>query len=419
MKIDQEARMTIKHLAAKRLSNREIARLLGVAESSVRYHRNRLASGATDGRSEQRQLAEAWSEAIAHFIEAIGADGPVNLAALHDYLVREHGYQGSLRSVQRYYRKHFPRPKRRARRRVETPPGAQAQVDWDEYSNLLVGGRRVCGYRFHMVLSHSRRGATVWSPRKDTVAWLSVHNAAFRRLGGIPATVRVDNVRTAVARGAGSWGVLTPSYRRYSREVRFHVDACQPRSPEQKGKVERDIWTHQRDDDVRGRHWESWDHLQEHAEQQDERLAARRTCPATGTPVLAAWQAELPHLAPLPILPEPFDLVGTRRVGRDCTVAFEGRHYSVPFGLLGRSVEVRGCARVVQVVHDGGVVAEHPRHTREQVLIDPAHYDGEPQGDVLPPTPLGKMGKRLEEIAQMPLEQRPVDLYAALAEVAR
>jgi hypothetical protein len=38
---------------------------------------------------------------------------------------------------------------------------------------------------------------------------------------------------------------------------------------------------------------------------------------------------------------------------------------------------------------------------------------------VLPPTPLGRMGRRLQEIALMPPEQRPLDIYAALAEVAR
>jgi hypothetical protein len=35
------------------------------------------------------------------------------------------------------------------------------------------------------------------------------------------------------------------------------------------------------------------------------------------------------------------------------------------------------------------------------------------------PVPLGKMGQRLQEIIQQPVEQRPLDLYAALAEVAR
>ena len=35
------------------------------------------------------------------------------------------------------------------------------------------------------------------------------------------------------------------------------------------------------------------------------------------------------------------------------------------------------------------------------------------------PVPLGKMGQRLQEILAQPVEQRPLDLYAALAGVAR
>ena len=37
----------------------------------------------------------------------------------------------------------------------------------------------------------------------------------------------------------------------------------------------------------------------------------------------------------------------------------------------------------------------------------------------LAPPPLGRMGRRLQEIAPLPVEARPLDLYAALAEVAR
>jgi transposase len=421
MKVDQEGRMTIKHLTEdKKYSCREVARLLGVNESTVRYHLRRQAAGIVDGRSNQRQLAEDWHEAISHYLaSADGDDAPINLAGLHDYLVCEHGYPGSLRSVQRYYNKHFPKPRRRARRRVETPPGAQAQVDWDEYSRLVIGGQVVKGYRFHMKLSFSRKAATVWSPRKDALSWIWVHNEAFRRLGGIPASVRVDNTKTAVSRGAGPWGEIAPAYRRYARAMRFHVDACLPRSPEHKGKVERNILDHQQTSDVRLRDWNGWDKLQIHSDAIDDQLAQKRICPATGTTVAEAWLEELPFLGEIPPLPEPFDLVVTRRVGRDCTVGFEGRRYSVPFELLGRQVEVRGCARMVQVVHDGAVVAEHPRGSRERILITPAHYQGEATADVLPPMPLGRMGKKLQQIAEMSPAQRPLDLYAALAEVAR
>jgi hypothetical protein len=38
---------------------------------------------------------------------------------------------------------------------------------------------------------------------------------------------------------------------------------------------------------------------------------------------------------------------------------------------------------------------------------------------VLPPTPLGRFGRRLAELAALAPERRPLDLYAALAEAAR
>lgn len=132
-----------------------------------------------------------------------------------------------------------------------------------------------------------------------------------------------------------------------------------------------------------------------------------------------AWQDERRVLAPLPILPAPFDDVATRRVGRDGLVAFEGRQYSVPFAFLGRQVEVRGGAGTVQVLADQQVIAQHPRHTERRLLIDPDHYEGPGTATVHAPTPLGRMGRRLQELASMPVQQRPLDLYAALAEVAR
>ena len=98
---------------------------------------------------------------------------------------------------------------------------------------------------------------------------------------------------------------------------------------------------------------------------------------------------------------------------------FEGRQYAVPFVHAGTTVEVRGCAQVVQILHDGRVVRVYPRGTAERILIDPDCYEGEATDRVVPPPPLGRMGKKLQEILDTPVEKRPVDLYAALMEVAR
>ena len=65
-KLDAEARMTIKTLAERGHTNRAIARLLGVHENAVRYHRCRQTTGAIDGRSRQKHLVEAHAAAITH-----------------------------------------------------------------------------------------------------------------------------------------------------------------------------------------------------------------------------------------------------------------------------------------------------------------------------------------------------------------
>lgn len=233
--------MTIKALAERGHTNRSIARLLGVHENAVRYHRRRQVTGAVDGRSRQKHLAEAHATAITHWLEHVDGGGPLNLAALHDWLMREHGYAGSLRSSQRYFRAHYPRPRIRARRRVETPPGAQAQADWGEYPDVRISGRAMKLSVFALKLSWSRYAAFIWSPRQDQLAWHRVHNEAFRRFAGIPAVVRIDNLKTGMSRGAGPWGEINRHYRAYARGVGFHIEACLPAAPQAKGKVERVI----------------------------------------------------------------------------------------------------------------------------------------------------------------------------------
>ena len=411
--------MTIKTLAQKGCSKAEIARLLQMPEANVRYHLKRLADGAVDRRCLRSRKAAVLSEAIDHWM-SLQQEQPLNVAALHAWLISEHDYAGSLRSVQRYVGEAYARPPRRARRRIETPPGAQAQVDWAIFPRMIVAGTRIDLNAFHLTLSHSRYPAIIWSARRDQLSWLSCHNAALRRIGGVPAVLRIDNDTAAVAHGAGPWGVLTEAYRRYATTVRFHVDLCQPRQPQAKGKVERRIRAHRSGgiDPCR----EAWRDIAELQSWTDQALRAdvlRRRCPATGSSVMEAYERERPLLAPLPLLPEPFDTITTRRVADDCLVSFEGRQYSVPFAFVGKSVEARGCAGRVQIVHENAIVAQHERHTAHRLVIDPAHYDGPSTGEVAAPPPLGRMGRRLQEIASLPVDHRPLDLYAALAEVAR
>jgi hypothetical protein len=285
---------------------------------------------------------------------------------------------------------------------------------------VVIGGEVKNLIAFKMVLSHSRKDAIVWSESKDMLSWLGCHSEAFRRLGGVPATVRIDNEKTAIVRGAGTWGLINKSYRRYAMTLRFHVDACPPRQPQCKGKIERRVRDQRFAIDPRRYPWSSLEDLQQWTDAQLTARSNQLVCPATGLTVAESWAAERPKLTPLPeVLPEPFDDVGVRMVGIDCLVAFEGRQYSVPFAHIGERVEVRGCARTVQILKDCRMLAVHQRHTPARLVMDPAHYDGTSTPRVVAPPPLGRMGAKIMELATASVAHRSIEYYAALAEVAR
>src|SRR5262245_178741 len=422
-----EAIVALRVLKEQGQSNRQIARTLQVSEAAIRYHLRR--QGRPDGRKGKPRKADPFAGAIDDFLARTGgrpegrpdadAERPGNVLALFEWLQHEHGYQGSYKSVLRFVRARYARPRLRPFRRVETPPGAQAQVDWATFPAVLLGGVAQPLHALVMVLSHSRKEALVWSHSMDQLAWQHAHNLALQRLGGVPAVLRIDNLKTGVGTGAGPWGQVNDAYRAYARQMGFHVDACLPRCPEDKGKVESKVGALKGRLRLDGRPFESLQALQAWTDQQLDEWAHRRLCPATGRTVDESWLDERRLLRPLPALPLAFDVAVTRPVHKDCTVCFEGRQYSVPFVLSGLSVEVRGCAEVVQVWHQGQVVARHPRHSRQRLLLDPSHYDGPGDERVLSPVPLGRMGQKLQEIVEMPVEKRPVDLYAALAEVSR
>lgn len=183
--------------------------------------------------------------------------------------------------MQRYWKRTFPAPAIRARRRVETSAGAQAQVDWAEFPGAVLGDEVVDLVALIVTLSWSRKRAVVWARSKDMLSWQACQIGCFQRLGGVPAVLRIDNVKTAIARGAGAWGVINKTYRCFATQLKFHVDACQPRHPQGKGKVERGVRDLRETVDPRREAFDSLEHLQAVTDARSEERAGRLRCPVT------------------------------------------------------------------------------------------------------------------------------------------
>jgi hypothetical protein len=177
--------------------------------------------------------------------------------------------------------------------------------------------------------------------------------------------------------------------------------------------------------------WVSWEALQAGLDQRAWALMDRLTCPVTGTSVREAFEAERMVLQPLPTMAEPFDVVVSRKASRDCLVSFEGRRYSVPFLWVGQQVEVLGTLKHVVIQAGGQEVARHPRGSRELLVLDPDHYEGESTDQVIRPTPLGHRARlqmaglsgpsrsALYLLPDPDRVARPLDAYVQLVEALR
>jgi transposase len=438
VKLSKEQVMVANGMKERGTSVRGLAKQLGVSEGALRYRLKRRGEGEPDGRARQATALDGYEHVVRAIQERLG-DGrlsgegrPCQARQIYDVLVRDHGYRSSYQAVVRHLGRRYGTPKERALRRVETPPGVQAQHDWFEVRRVPIGRKRHRLQALVGALSHSRARFCWVSRDQSQLAWHTGHMGLFERYGGVPLWVRIDNLKTGVASGAGPNAVLNRSYEIFARTCGFEIDPCRARKGSDKGKAERSVRTFRGSfGEIFRRGAGSMEELQVLLDGEADRLLDRLECPVTGTSVREAWEAERGLLQPLPSMSEPFDVVVTRKVQRDCLVSFEGRRYSVPFAWVGRQVDIWGTLNHVVIRAEGEEIARHGRHTRQRLLLDPLHYEGESTDRVERPTPLGRRARLQIAGLSSPSRQalldapgreqvaRPLDAYVQLVEALR
>ena len=120
-----------------------------------------------------------------------------NAMGIWQDLVDKHGFTSSYQSVQRFVLKLRGAVSPEARVIIETKPGEEAQVDYG--TGPLVRDPNSAKYRrtrlFVMTLGFSRKCVRLLTFRSSARVWAELHEKAFRRLGGSPRVVVLDNLR--------------------------------------------------------------------------------------------------------------------------------------------------------------------------------------------------------------------------------
>ena len=292
-----------------------------------------------------------------------------NAMGIWQDLVTDHGFTHGYQSVRRFlYRLHgsaIPD----ARAVIVTPAGEEAQVDYG--SGPMVRESSTGKYRrtrlFVLTLGYSRKSVRLLTFRSSTQVWAELHERAFRRLGGVPRVIVLDNLREGVEKADFYDPILNPHY----RDVLTHYGAvalpCRVNDPNRKGKVESGVG-HSKKTPLKGKHFESLEQAQTYLDQWEERWADTRIHGTTKRQVAAMFAEEKPALLPLPLEPFRYYQYGTRVVHLDGCVEVEAAYYGLPPGWIGRQVNVRWNQLFVRILdpNTGQLLREHLRQKRGQ-----------------------------------------------------
>ncbi len=297
-----------------------------------------------------------------------------NAMAIWQDLVTDHGFASSYEAVKRFVRKLRGVRSPVAVGIIQTDPGEEAQVDYG--TGPMVRDPKTGKYRrtrlFVMTLGYSRKSVRLLSFKSSSLIWAQLHETAFRRLGGSPRLMILDNLREGVIDPEYYDPTLNPLFRDVLAHYGVVALPCRVRDPDRKGKVESGVG-HAQKTPLKGQRFESLEEAQAYLDRWEARWADTRIHGTTKRQVGAMFAEEKPSLKRLPIEPFRYYKYGQRVVHLDGCVEVEAAYYGLPPGWIGRTVKVQWDTLHVRILDPNTyqLLREHVRQKRGGYRVRP------------------------------------------------
>jgi transposase len=346
-------------------SLRRIAKDLGLARDTVqsvvrRWEAKRAGPGTSDSLpvpNRRPSQVDPFNDTIQQLLQRYP---DITIARVFEEL-RARGFRGGLTIVRERVLELRPQPLREPVVRFETPPGAQAQMDYSTYDiDVTAEGRRRV-HLFSYVLGYSRRQYLRFVEAQDLPTTLREHIHAFTHLGGVAATCLYDNMKVVVLRHTDEGPLYNPKFLAFATHYGFTPQACRVRRSQTKGKVERPFY-YAETNLLNGRTFRSLEHLNEVTVWWLAHVADVRIHRETKQRPVDRHAEERSHLIVLPATPYDVAVVEYRVVNVEGFVAYQQNFYSVPWRHIGQALPVR--VTETELIVYGPKIEEVARHRR-------------------------------------------------------
>jgi transposase len=200
-------------------------------------------------------------------------------------------------------------------------------------------------------------------PSQELPHWIGGHVRALAFFGGVPEVLVPDNLKQGVTHPSRYEPDLNPTYQEFAEHYGVAVIPARSVHPKDKAKVEVGVqvverWILAR---LRNRTFYSLAELNRAIAELLKELNEREMEHLQKSRRQLFEELDQPVLHPLPQEPYEYATWKNARVNIDYHVEFEKHFYSVPYELIHQEIRIRATEHMLEIFHQGKVVAAHPR----------------------------------------------------------
>ena len=353
--LEVDMKTTIKTLYQKGYNKTQIGRMLGIDRKTVRKVLNQ--SDQVDKASAKDGLWPSMLDEYREYIE-IQLAKELSITRIHQDLRQQYGLECGYTTLRDYVAK-IRKKQPHAYMVLHALPGEEAQVDFGYIGTLKVGNTVRKAWVFVMALSYSRYMYVAITLDQSVKTFIRCHTEAFRYFGGVPETVKIDNLKAAIVETDFYEPTVQRTYAAFAQHYGFLPNPCRVYTPTDKGKVESNI-KYVKDNCFKGREFKDLEEARLFLQKWLCVTANRRTHGTTGKiPEEMFLTVERKHLRPMPAEEFLFSKSTSATVRTDCHVVHEGNFYSVPYAYIGMDVDLIEVNRLLKVYYQGKEIALH------------------------------------------------------------
>lgn len=361
---------TIKTLFDKGYNKTQIAKMLEIDRGTVRNILKRIENGEEIKRKSVESILDPYKEIV-----RIKAKQELSAMRIFQDISEEHGYTGSYDTVKRYV-KRYKQSNAKVYMVNSSLPGEEVQVDFG-YIGKIPNPMGVLkkAWVFCMILSYSRLMYCEIVFNQEVKTFIKCHENAFKYFGGVPKTVKIDNLKAAILEANFYEPVYQREYEAFSKYYGFFPIPCRVRTPTDKAKIESGV-KYVKNNFFKGRSLKSFEEYEKALLGWLENICNSRIHGTTKKIPKEVFQSEEKQtLHPMKLKGYDFGVWTTRKVNVNCHISYDSNFYSVPYKHIGENVTLKVSDKLIKIYSHYELIATHLKiEGKGQFSTNNAHY---------------------------------------------